>query len=73
MSTRGSPVRVLHLREALVDLIDRHQFLLAASAVRTSGNRFHGDGVDVFAARQGTVARIVSEAVFDSYDNPVMC
>lgn len=73
MSTRGSPVRVLHLREALVDLVDRHQFLFAASAMRASWNRLHGDGVDVFAARQGTVARIVSEAVFDAHDNPVMC
>lgn len=73
MSACSSPVRVLDPWEALVDLVHGHEFLLAASAVRTGVDRLHGDGVDVFAAREGTVARVVAEAVFYSYNNPVAC
>lgn len=73
MSTRSRPVRVLHLWEALVDLVHGHEFLLATSAVRAGVDRLHGDGVDVLAAREGTVARVVAETVFYSYNNPAAC
>lgn len=73
MSSCSSPVGVFDVWESLVDLIQRHQLFLAATAVRAGVDRLHGDGVDVLATRQGTVACVVAEAVFHSYDDPVMC
>lgn len=72
MSPSSCPVRVLHLREALVDFIYGHEFLLAATAVRARIDGLHGDGIDVFAAREGAVTCVVAEAVFYSYDDPVV-
>lgn len=67
---RKPPCLVFDERESLVDLIHGHQLLLSPSPVRA----WHGykvDWISINTQHALTVTLVVSEAVFDTYDNPV--